>query len=165
MLADFEDDPEVAQVMASLLIDTDAEKAYGHAQTAAIGGVDVGALLNRIEDRLEVGQVLSLQEGSKAQPDDADLVSVAAMRNRALALEDGVGIARSYERAYLFASLAAATGDLASAQVLDRIDAHFDARGPQEWAPRRSEVQKRALEIWLDADLAARLSVGASGVQ
>lgn len=161
MLSDFESEPAIAAVMAGLLIDSDPARAYRHAQTAAAGGDDAGGLLDQIEAKLTVKQVLELQPDLKAEPDEADLASVAAMRQRASALEQGIGAARSYERAYLLASLAAATGDLAAAQIMARIDDYFDARDPAVWDPRRNEVQKRALEIWLDQDLASRLSGGA----
>ena len=83
---------------------------------------------------------------------------------RALSLDylTGSGKARSYARAYYFALLAEAAGDIAAASLRDEITARFGARGPevaQAWNALSAQVEQQAVTDWINADLPARYLV------
>jgi hypothetical protein len=74
----------------------------------------------------------------------------------------GTGQARSYARAYYYALLAEAAGDIAAASLRDEITARFGARGSdvaQAWNTLSAQVEQQAVTDWINADLPSRYLV------
>ncbi|WP_108815956.1 hypothetical protein [Loktanella sp. Alg231-35] len=161
------DDPATtgpaAAMLATALQDSDVAEAYGYALIAA-ASMEPGtvAQLDRLEARMTTGAVLDAQDtyltGTNA-PAAIDQVSGDDPRDlRALSLAyfTGDGAARSYARAYYFALLAEAAGDIAATSLRKEIEARFGARGPAvqaQWNAIEAEMQTRALGDWIAADL------------
>ncbi|MEO1001449.1 MAG: hypothetical protein AAFW69_12750, partial [Pseudomonadota bacterium] len=158
---------EAAAALAGALAAGDPEAAYRHALHAAAGGAVAGlALLDQIEGRLETADVLALQsevaEATGARDlADAPGADLATIRAKALDHLTGSGAVRDYALAYLWASLGAAAGDAASASVRDEIDGRMRFRGAaaaDAWADSSAEAAEGALQLWIENDLATRLS-------
>ncbi len=81
------------------------------------------------------------------------------LRSLSLGYFAGAGEARSYARAYYYALLAEAAGDIAATSLREEIEARFGARGPdvaQVWNGIAAQMQQRAITDWIAADLPAR---------
>lgn len=167
LVADPATAPQAAALIARALQDTDAALAYRYALAAAAGDA-TGAIatLDRLEARMTTQQVLA------AQADNIAALTTAAgdqllqeaddprqLRAQALRHLTGSGAARSYARAYYFALLAEAAGDVGATSLRQEIEARFGARGPavqQVWAALSRDLQAQALDTWLTQGLAER---------
>ncbi|MDO6589702.1 hypothetical protein DS901_07940 [Loktanella sp. D2R18] len=167
------DTPETAGAAAALLAraeqESDVPNAYRHALIAA-SAAEPGAigLLDKLESRMTTQSVLAAQ--------DRHLTSVGAvaplemvtgddprdLRALSLAYLTGTGQARSYARAYYYALLAEAAGDIAAESLRNEIIARFGARGPdvaQAWHALAAQVEEQAVTDWINADLPGRYLV------
>lgn len=150
-------DAEVALVLARLLAASDPVTAYAHAlNAAALGAPDAPAALDRIEAQLPTADILAAQAPADAALPDAAFASVVALRDAALAHEQGDGVPRSYALAWRLASSAAAAGDGAARALMTRLEARF--AGAPAWAEARDAASDLAMTDWTGKALAARLA-------
>ncbi len=163
-------EPEYAAAASALIAqalqDSDPSGAYVYALVAASDGVD-GAVsrLDRLENRMTTGEVLTLQAAEVDRvgivPADAiaDIDDPRALRALALAHYAGAGQSRSYARAYYYALLAEAAGDIGATALKNEIESRFSARGDEvteAWAELSASIQASALEDWIAGGLADR---------
>lgn len=163
------DTPETAGPAAILLAratqDNDTAMAYGYALIAAASGMpNAVAQLDRLEAQMRTQDVLAAQANyltetnAPAPLDDISGDDPRGLRALSLAYFAGNGEVRSYARAYYFALLAEAAGDIAATSLRKEIEARFGARGPevaQAWAGIAAEMQQRAMTDWINGDLPA----------
>lgn len=159
LLKPLAEDPEVALALAALIAPTDATTAYAHAQQAtALAAPGALAALDRIEARMTTAELLAAQLPADSPLVDTAFASVPALRDAALAHEQGKGAPRSYAMAWRLASSAAATGDGAARALMARLDARF---GPDpDWIKARNAAADLAAGDWSGQNLAARLAGG-----
>lgn len=159
--------PQAAALIARALQDTAPATAYRYALTAAADDAEgATATLDRLEARMTTQQVLAAQAdaiAARTTPDEIQVLGGAddprLLRAQALRHLTGAGAARSYARAYYFALLAEAAGDIGATSLRQEIEARFGARGPavqQVWTDLSREIQTQALEAWLNQGLADR---------
>ena len=163
------DQPDAAGSAAALLArafaETDVPRAYGYALVAS-ASARPGAvgLLDRMETQMRTQDVLAAQAAylvTTGAPEPITLVTgddPRVLRRLALAHFTGDGAVRSYARAYYFALLAEAAGDIAATSLREEIEARFGARGAevaQVWNGVAADVQQQAITDWIDADLPA----------
>jgi TPR repeat protein len=158
-------DPQAMILQARLLTElgNDPEgvsEAYRLASLAAAAGEAEGtALLARLETSMTPDQVSEAQgdalriwratgTGSELAAAEAAALAgdVGAMRDLAQAFLAGAGAPKSYEEAYVWASLAAARGDLLAAALRERVVAA--ARRGVITVNVLAEAQRRAAELW-----------------
>ncbi|MDX8352199.1 hypothetical protein [Cognatiyoonia sp. IB215182] len=163
------DDPEVAGEAAALLAqatqDRDIPAAYGYALIAAAADMpNATAQLDRLELQMTTQAVLAAQDSYLKQTGAPAPISRVSgsdprdLRRLALAHFAGVGETRSYARAYYYALLAEAAGDIAATTLREEIAARFGARGPdvaQVWSDIAADMQQLAITDWINADLPA----------
>ncbi len=159
--------PEAAAMIARALSTTDPAGAYDHALIAAAGEVPGAiSLLDALEARMTTPDVVAAQEAYLAQsaataPEAALAGSTDPRDLRALALAHftGLGAPRAYGRAYYYALLAEAAGDIGATTLREEVEARFGARGPEVaafWAGLQAETQAAALNDWIAGDLASQ---------
>lgn len=154
-----------ATLLARATQDSDIPAAYSYALIAAAGGMpNSTAQLDRLEARMTTQAVLAAQADYLTQTvAPAPITRVSGddprdLRTLSLAHFAGTGEARSYERAYYYALLAEAAGDIAATSLREEIEARFGARGPevaQAWNVIAAQMQQRAITDWINADLPA----------
>lgn len=155
-----------AALLARALQDSDITTAYDYALIAAAAAMpEAVAQLDRLEARMTTQSVLAAQEAYLTQTNAAPAISRVSGRDprdlRTLALDHftGSGAARSYARAYYYALLAEAAGDIAATALREEITARFGARGPEvaaAWRAIAAEMEQRAITDWINADLPAQ---------
>lgn len=156
---------EAALLTARARMQRDPVAAYDDA-LAATGARLPGAvsLLDSLETRLTTGAVIAAQDShlagapamQDALPEGGD---IRAVRRLALAHFTGLGAPRSYRRAYYYALIAEAAGDIGARTLREDVEARFVNRGAAVaglWADLRQEVQERALTDWIARDMAGR---------
>jgi len=166
LLADANNAGPAAALLARASQDKDIPTAYGYALIAAASAMpNTVAQLDRLEAQMTTQAVLAAQAtyleqtGAAAPVDQITSDDPRDLRRLALAHFSGAGEARSYRRAYYFALLAEAAGDIAATSLREEIEARFGARGPEVaavWNNIAAETQQSALTDWIDADLPAR---------
>ncbi len=166
LLGDADNAGPAAALLAQATQETDAFTAYGYALIAAANDMSGAvAQLDRLEARMTTQAVLAAQESylvASAAPAPVDQVTgndPRDLRRLALAHFSGAGAVRSYARAYYFALLAEAAGDIAATSLREEIEARFGARGPEVaevWQNIAAEMQALAITDWIEADLPAR---------
>ena len=166
LLEDANNAGPAAALLARASQDTDIPTAYGYALIAAASAMpNTVAQLDRLEAQMTTQAVLAAQAtyldqtGAAAPVDQITTDDPRDLRRLALAYFSGTGEARSYRRAYYFALLAEAAGDIAATSLREEIEARFGARGPEVaavWNIIAAETQQSALTDWIDADLPAR---------
>ncbi|RCW79626.1 hypothetical protein [Paracoccus lutimaris] len=160
LLKPLAEDPEVALALAELIAPTDPAAAYAHAQqAAALAATGAQAALDRIEARMTTSELLAAQLPADSPLVDTAFASVPALRDAALAHEQGKGAPRSYAMAWRLASSAAAAGDGAARALMARLDARFGAE--PDWIKARDEAADLALSDWTGFALATRFAAGA----
>jgi len=154
------EDGALALAMAEALAGTDPAAAYRWALRAGAqdaGGA--GSVLDSIETSFDFTEVLELQHAAAPPPAEPP-ARRADIRANARARLTGQGQARSYEMAATWALLAQAAGDRSGTEVLRAIEARADRAGPAgkaAWARALRTAEDRAMRLWLEADLPARL--------
>ena len=143
-------DGEVALALARSLAEIDPQEAYVQALAAGpTGAPGLAGLLDGLERDLPFATVLRLQDAAP-EPGPDDLAGPAGeLRARAEAHLRGVGATRSLRAALIYATVAAATGDRAAADLLDRIDRAVPSDAAATWAPVAQEAASRATDAWL----------------
>jgi len=164
---DSTDAAEAAFLTARAQLAIDPAQAYGNALAASSARLPGAvSLLDTLEARLTTGVVVAAQathlSAINAAPAAAALPAdsnVRAVRALALAHFTGLGAPRSYERAYYYALIAEAAGDIGAQPLREDIEARFANRGAAVdalWADLRLAVQDQALSDWIAADLTGR---------
>ncbi|RQP05851.1 MAG: hypothetical protein D1H97_10715 [Paracoccus sp. BP8] len=159
LLTPLQEDAEVALTLARLTAEGDPAAAYGHALRAAAQGAEgAAAALDRIEALLATADLLAAQDPAGTEPPGDAFASAVALRDAALAHEQGDGVPRSYALAWRLAASAAAAGDGPARALMARLDARFGA--DPAWIEARDQAADLALADWTRQDLARRLSGG-----
>ena len=157
LLSPLKGDAEVSLALAAMIAEADPAAAYPHAMAAAnLGAAGAPAMLDRIEAKLPTAALLSAQRPGNAPLQDEDFASVQALRDAALAREQGDGVPRSYALAWRLAASAAAAGDGASAALMARLNARFG--GEQVWITAREAAADAAMADWTTRKLGSRLA-------
>lgn len=146
-------DAEAALAYADLLAETseDANAAYRYALMAAAGNAKgAWSTLDRIETGLPLESILELQAAMPKQAAVSEpKADVAELRTKARAFATGRGVARDYRLAALFALLASAAGDRASAMLLERLEARFDGEDDAAaWRALQAKQSEQAVALW-----------------
>ncbi|WP_104493062.1 hypothetical protein [Paracoccus denitrificans] len=157
LLMPLQEDAEVALALARLKAGTDPATAYRHALRAASqGAAGAAAMLDRIETRLATADLLAAQAPAGTDLPEDSFASPVALRDAALAHEQGDGVPRSYALAWRLAASAAAAGDGPARALMARLEARF-AVDPA-WIEARNKAADLALDDWTRRDLARRLA-------
>ena len=156
---------DASAMIARALQGKDAAAAYPYALRAAAWGSDsTVSLLDRLENQMTTTQVLAAQAANLAPlPTVAEAIGDSddprLLRAMALAHFSGSGQPRSYARAYYFALLAEAAGDIGATTLKQEIEGRFSARGDAvagAWDVLSTDVQAQALEDWISGGLPDR---------
>ncbi|WP_299818612.1 hypothetical protein [uncultured Jannaschia sp.] len=143
-------DGEVALALARALADTDPQAAYAQALAAGPTGTPgLGNLLDDLERDLPFATVLRMQDAAPEPGPDDLAAPTRELRARAEAHLRGIGATRSLRVALIYATVAAASGDRAAADLLTRIDRAVPAEASGTWAPVAQEAASRATDAWL----------------
>ena len=137
----------------------------------AIAQGEVGAMstADALESKLPLGEVLAMQRASSdkwpggselSQQFEAAIASgdVSAIRGLANAVSIGRGLPRDYSAAYSLATLGAAAGDRASANLRDRMDRRFGELDQKTWAEAAASAASEALKVWTDGGFGAAMA-------
>ncbi len=147
LLSPLKGDAEVSLALAGMIAEADPAAAYSHAMAAAnLGAPGAPAMLDMIETRMPTAALLTAQPPATAPLDKAVFVSVDALRDAALAREQGDGVPRSYALAWRLAASAAAAGDGAAQALMARLNARFGA--DPVWITARETAADAALADW-----------------
>ncbi|MBF9049974.1 hypothetical protein GTA62_12605 [Roseobacter sp. HKCCD9010] len=158
---------DAAALAATALAPTDPQAAYPQALRASAAEVSGAiSMLDGLEARITTPDVVAAQAAYLAAigaPSPAEAIGATddprALRALALAHFTGLGAPRAYERAYYYALLAEAAGDIGATVLREEIEARFGARGPEVrafWIALSAETQRAALADWIALDLASR---------
>ncbi len=152
-----------AVLLARATQENDVPTAYGYALIAAASAMPSAvAQLDRLEAQMTTQAVLTAQSDFLTQTNaPAPITRISGddprdLRRLALAHFTGSGEGRSYARAYYYALLAEAAGDIAATSLREEIEARFGARGPEvarAWSSIAAEMQQQAITDWITADL------------
>lgn len=168
-LAEAWDSPAAMALAEGLAAAGDPAAAYPWV-LRAMAGSEPGAigLADRLEAELPARTVLEAQAAAlaawSADPGlaarkGAILASpdIAAIRRLANDARLGRGVPRSYEQAYLWASVAAAAGDRAAAILRDELDARARGAEGAAWRAMVEAATAAALRVWAEEGLGAAL--------
>ncbi len=156
---------EASALTARALQARDPQLAYVYALNAAEGGISTAvSLMDRLENQMTTTQVLSAQQDNLIDEGDAldavgDSDDPRNLRRLALAHFTGADAPRSYARAYYYALLAEAAGDIGATALKEEVEGRFEARGDEvakAWAGVSDQLQAQALEDWISGGLADR---------
>ena len=164
---DSDDAAQAALLTARAQMPTDPVAAYVNALAASSARLrGTIPLLDALETRLTTGEVIAAQDAHLATAgaqDSSDALpgggDIRAVRTLALAHFTGLGQPRNYARAYYYALIAEAAGDIGARPLREDIEARFANRGADVadlWTGLRAEIQNRALGDWIALDLSAR---------
>lgn len=147
--------PEALDMALGTLDDLDPGFAYLIARNAAAQGDRLAfAHLDRLEAALPLLDVLDLQE------EDADELMLTGdetgreLRQRAQDALSGLGAARRYSDAYLYALLALASGDAGAGLIVDELEAMSDRMAEDDaahWDDMLADIRDHATELWFAA--------------
>ena len=160
-----ENGAEASALVARALQGSNPAAAYPYALRAAAWGSDsTVSLLDRLENQMTTGEVLAAQAQNPAPLRSvADVLGDASdprlLRSMALSHFSGAGEPRSYARAYYFALLAEAAGDIGASTLKSEIEDRFSVRGDEvaaAWTTLSTDLQTQALQDWIDSGLADR---------
>lgn len=157
LLSPLKGDAEVSLALASMIAEVDPVAAYPHAMAAArLDAPGAPAMLDRIESKLPTFALLAAQQPASAPLNDEDFASVQALRDAALAREQGDGVPRSYALAWRLAASAAAAGDGAAQALMARLNARFGAE--PTWITAREAAADAAMADWTTRKLGTALA-------
>ena len=152
-----EGNPQATALMAEALQHTNVANAYRLALHATSQGQSHSlSLLNDLEDRLNLTEVLAVQDAmlGGGGPSASDFASIGDIRRAARGHLLGTTRIRSYRASYYWASVGAATGDAAAAAIRDEIDTIMRLRGANvAWSEVRASLENGVLRDWVGRDL------------
>ncbi|MEM7318891.1 MAG: OmpA family protein, partial [Pseudomonadota bacterium] len=150
-------DADAASALAETLETVDPEAAYRWSLVAGAAGVDgTASRLDRLEGNLPIHTVLQLQQQAVADATEpVDLpTSIVGVRMRARGHLTGLGLARNYRAAHIWASLGAALGDPASISIGEELEKILiggtDARARAAIDELIQSSNETALQLWSD---------------
>lgn len=156
-----EGNADATSLMADAMKGTDPTIAYRLALHASANGKPASlSLLNDLEDQLQLNEMLEVQDImlGGGGPVASDFASIGDIRRAARGHLLGTTRIRSYRAAYYWASVGAATGDVASAAIRDEIDTIMRLRGATTaWAEVQTSLENGVLRDWVGRDLPAEL--------
>ena len=156
-----EGNAEATSLMAEAMQYSNAATAYRLALHASANGQTGSlSLLNDLEDALSLNELLEVQDImlGGGGPVAADFASIGDIRRAARGHLLGTTRIRSYRAAYYWASVGAATGDVASAAIRDEIDTIMRLRGATNaWTEVQTSLENGVLRDWVGRDLPAEL--------
>jgi hypothetical protein len=156
-----EGNAEATSLMADAMKGTDPTIAYRLALHASANGKPASlSLLNDLEDQLQLNEMLEVQDImlGGGGPVASDFASIGDIRRAARGHLLGTTRIRSYRAAYYWASVGAATGDVASVAIRDEIDTIMRLRGATTaWAEVQTSLENGVLRDWVGRDLPAEL--------
>ena len=156
-----EGNAEATSLMAEAMQYSNAATAYRLALHASANGQTGSlSLLNDLEDALSLNELLEVQDImlGGGGPVAADFDSIGDIRRAARGHLLGTTRIRSYRAAYYWASVGAATGDVASAAIRDEIDTIMRLRGATNaWTEVQTSLENGVLRDWVGRDLPAKL--------
>ena len=136
--------------------------AYRIAREAAAAGDRMAfAQLDRLEALLPMGEVIALQEETGDRPEFDGTEPARALRARAEAALTGLGAPRRYTVAYFYGLLALASGDMASASIVNELETMADRMEEEDaerWLGLLGQVNDHASEEWFAVQAPATLS-------
>lgn len=157
LLSPIKGDAEVSLALATMIVEADPAAAYPHAMAAAnLDAPGAPAMLDMIEAKLPTAALLTAQQPASAPLPDESFASVQALRDAALAREQGDGVPRSYALAWRLAASAAAAGDGASEALMARLNARFG--GEPVWITAREAAADAAMADWTSRKLGTALA-------
>ncbi len=157
LLSPLKGDAEVSLALAAMIAEADPVAAYSHAMAAAnLGAPGAPTVLDRIEAKLPTAALLAAQQPATAPLKDEVFASVQALRDAALAREQGDGVPRSYALAWRLAASAAAAGDGASQALMARLNARFGSEAI--WITAREAAADAAMADWTTRKLGTALA-------
>ncbi|WP_255435478.1 hypothetical protein [Paracoccus sp. S1E-3] len=157
LLSPLKGDAEVSLALATMIAEADPAAAYPHAMAAAnLGAPGAPAVLDRIEAKLPTAVLLAAQMPAATPLKDEMFASVQALRDAALAREQGDGVPRSYALAWRLAASAAAAGDGAAQALMARLNARFGAE--PVWITAREAAADAAMGDWTTRKLGTVLA-------
>ena len=136
--------------------------AYRIAREAAAAGDRMAfAQLDRLEALVPMGDVIALQEETGDRPEFDGTEPARALRARAEAALTGLGAPRRYTVAYFYGLLALASGDMASASIVNELETMADRMEEEDaerWLGLLGQVNDHASEEWFAVQAPATLS-------
>ncbi len=156
-----EGNAQATSLMANAMQSFDPETAYRLALHASSKGQSGSlSLLNELEDELSLAQILEVQDSmlGGGGPVASDYASIGDIRRAARGHLLGTTRVRSYRAAYYWASVGAATGDVAAATIRDEIDTIMRLRGASnQWSEVQTSLENGVLRDWVGRDLPTEL--------
>ena len=153
---------EALEMALETLDALDPAFAYRIAREAAAAGDRMAfAQLDRLEALVPMGDVIALQEETGDRPEFDGTEPARALRARAEAALTGLGAPRRYTVAYFYGLLALASGDMASASIVNELEAMADRMEEEDaerWLGLLGQVNDHASEEWFAVQAPATLS-------
>jgi hypothetical protein len=153
---------EALEMALETLDALDPAFAYRIAREAAAAGDRMAfAQLDRLEALVPLGDVIALQEETGDLPDFDGTEAARELRGRAEAALTGLGAPRRYTVAYFYGLLALASGDMASASIVNELEAMADRMEEEDaerWLGLLGQVNDHASEEWFAVQAPATLS-------
>lgn len=153
---------EALEMALETLDALDPAFAYRIAREAAAAGDRMAfAQLDRLEALVPLGDVIALQEETGDLPEFDGTEAARELRGRAEAALTGLGAPRRYTVAYFYGLLALAWGDMASASIVNELEAMADRMEEEDaerWLGLLGQVNDHASEEWFAVQAPATLS-------
>lgn len=153
---------EALEMALETLDALDPAFAYRIAREAAAAGDRMAfAQLDRLEALVPMGDVIALQEETGDRPEFDGTEPARALRARAEAALTGLGAPRRYTVAYFYGLLALASGDMASASIVNELETMADRMEEEDaerWLGLLGQVNDHASEEWFAVQAPATLS-------
>jgi hypothetical protein len=153
---------EALEMALETLDALDPAFAYRIAREAAAAGDRMAfAQLDRLEALVPLGDVIALQEETGDLPEFDGTEAARELRGRAEAALTGLGAPRRYTVAYFYGLLALASGDMASASIVNELEAMADRMEEEDaerWLGLLGQVNDHASEEWFAVQAPATLS-------
>ena len=156
---------EAALLTARAQISVDPAEAYRNALVASSASLPGAVpLLDMLEARLTTRDVIAAQDANLAGAATMQVPGgndIRAVRTLALRHFTGLGAPRSFRRAYYYALIAEAAGDIGARPLREDIEARFANRGDDVnnlWRDLRAETQEAALSDWISGNLAGQFT-------
>jgi len=156
-----------AMILAKSKSSIDPESAYKYAMVSGkAGNIEALSLMDRLEKVLTTPQVLKIQaeyasKSSFRRNSQEGFVPIIKIRSRAQSYLRGRGVFRSYAKAYHWALLGDATGDLSSAGIAEEIKTRMRYRGQDAaaaWNEVSEKIQSKVLDSWIEYNYPSKIA-------